>query len=215
MIYSLLKVFAKPLPLFVLLGATACSQEGNHSANKKSDTVEIDTINAFGEREVFYYHPTDGKKEGSYKRWSKSGKPIEEAHFSNGQLDKMRILYFENGDTQIVENYRGGLFHGKYKTFYPNGKIQLVGQYQDNKMEGLWIKYYEDGTLMEKVHFSNNLENGAFQEYYPNGIIKTEGKYRNGDNEHGRLKMFDETGRHVKSMECQDGICKTIWRIDG
>lgn len=208
------KIFFWPFLLVVLLNLSACSRADNHSAGGKSKNIEIDTTNAFGERELFYRHPTKGNKEGPFKRWSKSGKILEEAYFTDGQLDQMRVLYYENGDTQIIENYQKGLFQGKYQTFFLGGKPQLVGQYQNNKMEGLWTKYYENGTLMEKVNFSNNLENGPFQEFYPNGKLKTEGAYREGDNEHGLLKIYDETGRHIKSMECLDGICKTVWNID-
>ena len=209
----LYKIFIWCLHLIVLLNITACSHTGDHSSNGKAKNIEIDTTNAFGERERFYRHPENGNKEGSFKRWSKSGKLLEDALFVDGQLDQMRVLYYENGDTQIIENYQKGLFQGKYQTFYPSGKPQLIGQYQNNKMEGLWIRYYENGVLMEKVQFSNNLENGPFQEFHPNGNLKTEGTYRNGDNEHGLLKMYDETGRHIKSMECLDGICKTVWNI--
>jgi len=213
MSYSL-KFLTWSFSLAILLGLVSCSPAGNNASKINPDTIEVDTLNAFGEKEQFYRLPNAGDKEGPYKRWSKSGKLIEEAHFSDGKLDQMRVLYFENGDTQIVENYQKGLFQGNYKTFYPGNKLQLAGQYQNNKMEGMWLKYYENGTTMEKVHFSNNLENGTFQEFHPNGKLKTEGSYRNGDNEHGLLKIYDETGRHIKSMECQDGICKTIWRVD-
>jgi len=205
------KIFIWSFNLLVLFYVTACSNTGEYPYGNRSKNIEIDTTNAFGEREHFYRHPEKGSKEGSFKRWSKSGKLLEEALFTDGQLDQMRVLYYENGDTQIIENYQKGLFQGKYQTFYQSGKPQLIGQYQNNKMEGVWIRYYENGIVMEKVHFSNNLENGPFQEFYPNGNLKTEGAYRNGDNEHGQLKMYDESGRHIKSMECLDGICKTVW----
>lgn len=177
--------------------------------------MAVDTLNSFGEKEYFFVNPETGKKQGSYKRWSNTGKLIEECFYTAGELDQIRILYFENGDTQIVEHYQKGIFHGPYRSFYPDGKILFAGQYQNNQMGGLWTKFFEDGKVMETTHFSNNLENGPFQEFYPGGELKTTGSYRNGNNEHGQLKMYDETGRHVKTMECEEGICKTVWHLEG
>jgi antitoxin component YwqK of YwqJK toxin-antitoxin module len=203
------------LPALTLFGTSSCSPAAPANDENKIKTLAVDTLNGFGEKEYFFVNPETGKKQGAYKRWSKAGKLIEECVYADGKLDQMRVLYFENGDTQIVENYRQGIFHGSYRSFYPNKKIQFTGQYKYNQMEGLWVKFYADGSIMEKVQFRKNLENGPFQEFYPDGTLKTTGSYLNGDNEHGQLKMYDETGRHIRTMECQEGICKTVWQLDG
>ncbi len=208
-------IIAAALLLLMLIGISSCTPSAPTSDENITRTVAVDTLNGFGEKEYFFINPETGNKQGKYKRWSNSGKLMEECYYTDGKLDQMRILYFENGDTQIVESYQKGIFHGPYRSFYPDGQTQFVGQYLDNQMEGLWIKFYETGAVMEKTHFSKNLENGPFQEFYPGGVLKTTGTYRNGDNEHGQLKVYDETGQHIKTMECQDGICKTLWQLEG
>ena len=80
-------------------------------------------------------------------------------------------------------------------------------------MYGEWKRYYPNGQLMEVVTFAENAENGPFVEYYKNGNKKAEGTYRNGE-ENGLLKKFSLAGEHIRSMNCEDGICRTIWKAD-
>lgn len=207
------------LPAVLLLGWTAgCKPSGTPPAqNPERPERNLETVeetNEHGEFEKYTVEPGIGRREGGYKRWSPGGQLREEAYFSEGQPDQIRILYFENGDTQIVETYQKGLFEGPYRIFYPNGKLFQQGNYRSNRMEGLWIAYYEEGGKKEEVTFSNNLENGPFREYYPNGILQVEGFYRNGDKEHGELKFYDASGKHIKTMHCEDGLCRTVWKTN-
>lgn len=200
------------LSFLVLSAGCAPADSGNRSSTRR--LVKVDSLNTFGEREVFSVRKEDGLKEGKYQRWSPSGQLLEEAWFSQGKPDQIRILFFENGDTQIVEHYRQGIFHGPYRQYYPQGTLLQSGQYLDNAMTGIWTKYYQDGQVQEEVTFLDNLENGPFREYYPSGVLQVEGNYRNGDKEHGLLKFYDEQGRHIKTMDCQDGLCRTVWQVD-
>lgn len=79
-------------------------------------------------------------------------------------------------------------------------------------MDSIWVRYYETGQIKEEVTFRDNDENGPFTEYYANGNLKAEGFFKDGDNEHGLLKLYDEEGVLVKTMDCKNGICKTIWK---
>ena len=155
----------------------------------------------------------DNAKQGSYTKVSSEGKLIEQTTYVNDTIDGIRVLYTEKGDTQIVESYVMGQFNGPFKAFYENGNLELLGHYETNIMKGKWYKYYDTGELMEIVTFDNNLENGPFVEFYKNGNKKAEGNYENGDNENGLLLLYDEEGILVKKMECDIGICKTIWRF--
>ncbi len=204
--------------ILVLTGMFSCKPSGTPSGQKpplpeKMDVLEtVEEKNEQGELEKYTIDPGLGQKEGWFRRWSPGGQLLEETYFSKGQPDQIRILYFENGDTQIVETYQKGKFQGPYRVFHPNGKILQQGNYRDNMMEGLWTTYYENGRVKEEVTFSDNLENGPFREYYSDGTLQTEGFYRNGDKEHGELKFYDINGKHIKTMHCENGLCKTIWK---
>lgn len=154
-------------------------------------------------------------KEGAFMRISPDGHVIEVAHFENDTLDGPRIMFAENGDTLVIEHYRDGLFQGEYRAYYEGNILELAGAYEANYMEGEWKRYYKNGQLMEVVQFSDNEENGPFVEYHENGNLKAEGYYRNGDHEHGLLKLYDESGELEKTMNCDNGICRTVWSREG
>ena len=166
-----------------------------------------------GITEHYYRSTRNNAKQGVYKKVDGQGKLIEEANFVNDTLHGLRIIYYEKGDTQIVENYQKGYFEGAYKAYYESGQLELLGHYVDNTMKGKWYRYYPTGELMEIVTFEGNEENGPFVEFYQNGNKKAEGTYLEGDNEDGLLSLYDEEGTLVRKMECNKGICKTIWRF--
>lgn len=180
----------------------------------KSNIETVENTNSAGYTERYERRKSDYAKEGKYAKFDPDGQILEEAQYSNDTLNGYRILYYENGDTQIVEKYEMGTFSGFYKVFYPNGQEKLVGQYQNNKMTGPWKAYYEDGQLKEVVTFRDNNENGPFIEYHPNGNLKAEGTYLDGDREHGELKLYDENGKHIKTMMCDRGNCRTTWEAE-
>lgn len=159
----------------------------------------------------FTRRDSDGLKEGVFSKMNTKGAKLEEANYKNGKLDGQRVLFYPDGDTLIVETYQEDLFDGPYKSFYPSGQLKLACTYTNNNIEGKWLQYYESGQLKEEVLFEGNTENGPFKEYHPNGQLSVEGSYKEGDNEHGPLKFYDEQGQHYKTMECNMGICRTVW----
>lgn len=178
----------------------------------KAEGVEmVEQQDAYGNTERYARRVSDYAKEGPYTLLSPEGTLIERAEYRNDLLHGTRVIYFESGDTQVVERYLEGKFQGPYRAYYEGGALELAGEYTNNVMEGEWKRYYPNGQLMEVVMFQDNQENGPFTEYYDNGSLKAEGYYKEGDNEHGLLKLYDENGEHVKSMNCQHGVCRTVW----
>ncbi|NRB61481.1 MAG: toxin-antitoxin system YwqK family antitoxin [Saprospiraceae bacterium] len=174
-------------------------------------TKKITQTNAFDEKEDFYILVKTGDRHGPYFRYSASDTLVEKANYQHGQLHGTRVLYFPNGRLQTQEIYDSGAFDGTYITYYPNGTVELEGQYVNNTMEGVWKRNYKTGELFEEVTFANNKENGPFTEYYKNGQVQVSGQYLDGDQEHGELLFYDETGAITKKMNCDKGLCRTIW----
>lgn len=206
----------------LMMGCVNNNSDQHTDQNKlaPSDTAESDATFALetveetdpdGNLLQFTRRDSDGMKEGVFNKTTAKGVKLEEANYKNGQLDGQRILFYPNGDTLIVETYQKDLFDGLYKSFYPNGQLKMVCTYQNNNIEGKWLQYYESGQLKEDLLFEGNAENGPFKEYHPNGQLSVEGSYKEGDNEHGPLKFYDEQGQHYKTMECNMGICRTVW----
>ena len=185
------------------------------AACSSSALEEVEQTTAYGYIEKFSRNKDDFAKQGRYERLTEKGQLVEEAFFTNDTLNGIRILYSEKGDTQVVESYKMGVFDGPFRSFNEDGSLSQVGNYVNNEMKGSWEKYYANGQLMEVVQFENNNENGPFIEYYENGNLKAEGAYLGGDNEHGELKLYDESGQLIRKMNCENGICRTFWKAEG
>lgn len=184
------------------------------SKEESGDSLEfVSNQDIAGFVEQFYRSKSDNAKQGLYRKLTSGGVLLEEASYVNDTIHGIRIQYYEKGDTQIIETFDMGTFNGPFKAYYENGNLELLGHYDNNVMKGKWYKYYESGELEEIVTFDHNAENGPFVEFYRNGNKKAEGNYVNGENEDGLLLLYDETGTLVKKMDCDKGICKTIWRF--
>lgn len=190
------------LPLLMLL--SACS--GNETIKVYDDNGVL--------TEEYRRSKKDFAKNGTYLAFYPDGSKLEEARYVRDTLDGIRKRYFPSGSIQIEEPYRMGSFDGIFKSYYENSQLELEGAYVNNVMSGIWKRYYKNGQLLEEVRFENNEENGPFTEYHENGKLKAKGTYLNGDNEHGLLEIFDENGEPERKMECETGVCKTIWVRD-
>jgi len=176
-----------------------------------SKLESISETNELGYTETYLRDRTNFAREGWSEIVDQKGKLMEKAHYLHDTLDGIRILFYENGDTNIRETYHRGIFEGEYQLFYEGGQIKQAGQYVDNEMFGDWTQYYENGNIKEIVHFKHNQEDGPFKEYHPNGKIATEGHYADGDFEQGELKIYNEEGILSRIMQCNHGRCETTW----
>jgi antitoxin component YwqK of YwqJK toxin-antitoxin module len=177
-----------------------------------TETVEREE---FGMTEKYQVSKKTGLKQGVFEKFNSNGSLFEKAHYEKDTLQGKRLIYHPSGNQEIEEYYVDGVLDGPFKTWYEDSALELEGQYADGVMTGKWKRYYKNGGVMEEVTFADNLENGPFVEYHENGNLKAEGHYRNGDREQGLLKLYDENGELYKTMECDDGICRTTWTRPG
>ena len=153
-------------------------------------------------------------KEGLHEAFLASGSKSEESHYKNGVLRGEQTFYFENGQAQEVRNFDDvGSFSGPYKAYHENGHMKSEGQYVNGAMNGKWKFFYKSGNIKEILYFKNNVENGPFIEYHENGKISAEGTYQN-ELEHGLLKIYDDKGELTMQKQCENGVCRTVWKSD-
>jgi len=193
------------LAVLSILALVSCKEKLERVENRNEEGTLI---------EVYTRRVSDYAKEGLYIRYDDEGRKIEEAHYTNDTLQGERILFYESEKPHYLETYEQGLHDGPYKAYYESGEVKLEGQYVQGVMSGKWRGFYQNGQLKEVVNFKNNNENGPFVEYYPNGNLKAEGQYKDGDREHGLLKLYNEQGELKRKMECDQGRCHTIWKLE-
>jgi antitoxin component YwqK of YwqJK toxin-antitoxin module len=153
-------------------------------------------------------------KDGLHETFFVGGGKSEVSNYKDGVLRGEQIFYYESGQIQEVRNFdAGGSFSGAYKSYHETGKLKSEGQYVNGSMSGKWKYFYRTGNIKEIVHFRDNVENGPFIEYYENGKISAEGTYAN-ELEHGVLKKYNDKGELTAQMQCEDGVCHTVWKSD-
>lgn len=192
----------KTLLLLLVFGLCACGP----------DLETVEETDPAGFRAEYTVDPETRLRQGTYRLYNDRGELTEEANYQDGELEGLRILYNENGDTNAVETHRAGQFAGPYRSYYAGNQIKQRGQYTDDAMSGRWMSYYPNGRVKEIVTFADNRENGPFREWYENGTLAAEGSYQDGDNEQGRLRIYNEDGTLNRVMECEGGICRSVWR---
>ena len=191
------------LLLAIVLFLSSCSQ-----------TKKIEVKNDANQLTEVYYLSKDSLKEGvATAFYEETGKVFQNTTFTKGKENGIRNTYYPSGKIEETNSFVNGEFHGDSKTFYESGQLKNQVNYVHNAMDGHWIAYYDNGQIKEKVLFRKNQENGPFIEYYKNGHLKAKGNYINGDNEDGLLMMYDKRGILIKKMQCKEGICRTIWRL--
>ncbi len=205
--------------LFVFL--TNCKQSKYKSIEHPLDNGEIELY------QVLLSDTT--QRDGWYFRLNSKGDTLEKVNYANGLIEGQRILYYSNGQVQIIENYINNQYNGPYQAFFESGSPKQFGNFKDGQFEGELKTYYEEpaGQLKETIQLTNGLENGFVRQYYPNGQLQSEGSYKDGlksgpfkeyhkngnlaaegiyidDFEDGQVKIFDTLGTLTKIYVFKD-----------
>jgi antitoxin component YwqK of YwqJK toxin-antitoxin module len=195
----------------ILLATTLFSCKGKYDLIEKHNENGILT-------ESYHLDKETGYIEGVYYKYFPNGKIEQQSDYKNNKLEGNRILFYENGDTLIIETYKNAQYEGPYKSYYSGNILESEGQYVDGMMDGEWKFYHDNKQIKEIVQFKANEENGPFVEYHKNGNLKAKGSYRttekniDGNREDGKLELYNEDGVLFKKMDCELGTCVTTWK---
>ena len=90
----------------------------------------------------------NGKLDGEYKTYYKSGKPTEIAYYKNGLLDSVYKKYSIKGHLYQHFSYKGGKLNGK-AVYYnrKTGQLTTKGLFKEDVRVGTWENYV-DGELI-------------------------------------------------------------------
>jgi hypothetical protein len=80
----------------------------------------------------------NGKMNGEWLTYSKSGKLIRKLKYNNGLLDGDFELFFINGSKKLTAHFENGKKVGKWTYYGFNGEMFIEGSYNDNKPVGVW-----------------------------------------------------------------------------
>lgn len=85
-----------------------------------------------GKQRLAEAHYKDGKPDGAWKAWHKSGQLLRETHFVDGQRDGEAREWNEDGSPLVVAQFKAGKRHGKTTQWLPNGE-KVEREFADGK----------------------------------------------------------------------------------
>lgn len=142
----------------------------------------------------------DGKKQGVYREYSRTGEITASKMFSNDEV---------SGEGIVDENM---LMQGKWKMYYPGGKIKSEGEYKDGKRTGKWLFYYINGSLEQEGSYNKGKPDGSWIWYHVNGKTLREEYYISG-REDGEMKEYDGSGKTIATGQYTDGLKTGKWEF--
>ena len=98
------RVFSALLSLSFLISCATSEGKLPEGLEMVERTDAYDNIERYSRRADNY------AKEGEFMRIDPDGNMIELANYQNDTLQGPRIMFAENGDTLVIENYRNGIF---------------------------------------------------------------------------------------------------------
>ncbi|WCO02483.1 toxin-antitoxin system YwqK family antitoxin [Psychroserpens ponticola] len=186
--------------------------EGKFDHGKEIDTFNFYTLK--NKKSVLsavkVFNPNNNL--ASVKFISSRGKLISEGTM-NGRLYTGKWTYYQNKSAGVLsaETYNDqGKLDGEKIVYYPNGKTAEIVNYKDGKFEGISKWYSERGTLIKDLLYSNDELHGLAKYYDADGIILAEGEYQHGRKhkiwnyyEGGKLKESKDHTRRSKNPKKQ------------
>ena len=65
------------------------------------------------------------------------------------------VSWYEDGQIQMIYNYKKGQLHGNQKRWYENGQLKAEWNYLNDKQDGILKEWHEDGKIKTIKKFIN------------------------------------------------------------
>ena len=96
----------------------------------------------------------NGQKNGTSKRFYKTGELLEESNWQNDKLNGIYRTYFQDGKAFLECTYSEGLRNGAFKTWFPNGQLEIDAVYTNDLRDKDWKYFSESGELQYTLKFA-------------------------------------------------------------
>lgn len=98
----------------------------------------------------FICNTVDGKKHGKGRYFYEDGRLGGDNYWVNDEKDGQEVLYYPNGNVEVIHHYQKGKLSGNYAVFEESGDLERSGRYFNNK----YFRYqniYRNGRLDRTV----------------------------------------------------------------
>ena len=115
-------------------------------------------------------------REGNWLFYHEDGKTVmSEENYINGKLDGEYKTYFKSGKSTEIAYYKDGLLDSVYKKYSIKGHLYQHFTYKAGKLNGKAVYYSrKTGALTTKGSFKNDVRTGTWENYVDGELISTE-----------------------------------------
>jgi hypothetical protein len=100
-------------------------------------------------------------------------------YYKDGQRCESHI-YYASGGIQSEQHYKSGKEHGKYLMFDENGQETLIENWENGFRHGPFEWYSENGQVRERGTREKGSLHGPYEVYDETGQLTTKGTYKEG-----------------------------------
>ena len=115
-------------------------------------------------------------REGKWLFYHEDGKTVmSEENYINGKLDGEYKTFYKSGKSTEVAHYKDGLLDSVYKKYSIKGHLYQHFTYKAGKLNGKVVYYSrKTGALTTRGAFKNNVRVGTWENYVGGELISTE-----------------------------------------
>lgn len=140
----------------VFIVTSSFSQTNTISCTNQDYFKTIQKMNANGVVETFYTLK-DNIEDGDYDFYlaHNPSKKYMSGKIVNGKKEGIWIEYYKSGELKSETNYKNGLANGKQTIYYKNGNIKEERNFKDDVISGIRKYYDKEGKLTSTLEFKN------------------------------------------------------------
>ena len=131
---------------------------------------------------IIVSHYENGVQTGEYSETWTNGITHEKGQYKDGKKDGIWLRFHKSGKPEASTTYKNGRLNGEFKTFFPNGTtVAKMVTYVNDEPEGLVNEFSPNsGKLKSEYYIYNRVKEGEYKMYYDDGTLQEEGLFENG-----------------------------------
>lgn len=143
----------KPIYVLFVMSFMTLVFSCQNSAEKPVEKIQHFTSGEVSRR----HYEINGKKEGVMVDYYPGGKVHSERLFVNDRQTGRMVFYYPSGKLKEVQYFdNNGLKDNGDSIFYEDGQLQMVLNFKDGKKDGYLRKYAEGGTLIFEAKYEQD-----------------------------------------------------------
>ena len=194
----------RPAVFIMLLSMIAIFSCKESSGSKSAVKAEDDKSGIPADLGRMVMEDIPGTDTKHARQMTSSGYVEIEGYLRNNQKTGQWILYTQEGDVSLINNYVDGKLEGVSLHMAYRNQVDQKSNYRNGILHGPWIGY-KFGKIVEERNYNNGQLDGTVKIYDERTFkLKQEAEYKDGLQD-GFFRYYDENGNVTLEYEYKKG----------